>query len=132
YRIDLLFFHRGLRRLIAIDLKLGRFQASDKGQLELYVRWREKYEKRPGEERPLGLILCAAKSEEHVELLKLEHSGIRVAEYFTALPTRERLEANLPPALRSARERIDSRPSHDAAAVGYGAGLRGLSRARDL
>ena len=118
YRIDLLFFHRGLRRLIAIDLKLGRFQASDKGQMELYLRWLEKYEMRPGEERPLGLILCAAKSEEHVELLKLEHSGIRVAEYFTALPPRELLEAKLHAALRSARERIDSRPSHDAAAAG--------------
>jgi predicted nuclease of restriction endonuclease-like (RecB) superfamily len=113
YRIDLLFFHRRLRRLIAIDLKLGRFQASDKGQMELYLRWLQKYDMRPGEEPPLGLILCAGKSEEHVELLELERSGIRVAEYLTELPPRELLEARLQAAVRLARERIDSRPTDE-------------------
>ena len=110
YRLDLLFFHRRLRRLIAIDLKLGRFQAADKGQMELYLRWLQKYEQRAGEEAPLGLILCAGKSEEHVELLELERSGIRVAEYVTELPPKAVLEAKLQAAIAAARGRIDARP----------------------
>lgn len=109
YRLDLLFFHRRLRRLIAVDLKLGRFQASDKGQMELYLRWLEKYEQRPGEDPPLGLILCAGKSQEHVELLQLEQSGIRVAEYVTELPPRELLQQKLHAAISAARRRIDNR-----------------------
>jgi predicted nuclease of restriction endonuclease-like (RecB) superfamily len=109
YRLDLLFFHRRLRRLIAIDLKLGRFQAGDKGQMELYLRWLERHEQRSGEESPLGLILCAGKSEEHVELLRLEDSGIRVAEYLTELPPRELLEAKLHAAIRVAHHRIAAR-----------------------
>jgi predicted nuclease of restriction endonuclease-like (RecB) superfamily len=108
YRLDLLFFHRRLRRLIAVDLKLGRFQASDKGQMELYLRWLEKYEQRPGEEPPLGLILCAGKSQEHVELLQLEQSGIRVAEYVTELPPREVLEQKLHFAIAAARQRMEA------------------------
>jgi predicted nuclease of restriction endonuclease-like (RecB) superfamily len=109
YRLDLLFFHRRLRRLIAVDLKLGRFQAADKGQMELYLRWLEKYEQRPGEDPPLGLILCAGKSQEHVELLQLEQSGIRVAEYVTELPPREILEQKLHAAIGAARKRMESR-----------------------
>jgi predicted nuclease of restriction endonuclease-like (RecB) superfamily len=106
YYLDLLFFHRRLRRLLAIDLKLGRFRAADKGQMELYLRWLEKHERQPGEESPLGLILCAGKSDQHVELLQLERSGIRVAEYLTELPPREILERRLHEALRAARERF--------------------------
>ena len=108
YRLDLLFFHRRLRRLIAIDLKLGRFRAAYKGQMELYLRWLEKYEQRAGEDPPLGLILCAGKSEEHVELLQLERSGIRVAEYMTELPPMAVLEAKLHAALKSARRRVEN------------------------
>jgi len=103
YYIDLLFFHRRLRCLIAIDLKLGRFQAADKGQMELYLRWLNKYERIPGEESPMGLILCAGKSDEHVELLGLSDSGIRVAEYLTELPPRELLEAKLKSAVEKAQ-----------------------------
>jgi len=106
YYLDLLFFHRRLRRLVAIDLKLGRFQAADKGQMELYLSWLDRYDRQPGEEPPLGLILCAGKSSEHVELLQLERSGIRVAEYLTALPPREVLEKKLHEAIRTARERL--------------------------
>ena len=79
YYLDLLFYHRRLRRLIAIDLKLGKFQAADKGQMELYLRWLERHDLAPGEQSPIGLILCSDKSEEHVELLQLDKSGIRVA-----------------------------------------------------
>jgi predicted nuclease of restriction endonuclease-like (RecB) superfamily len=106
YYIDLLFYHRGLRRLVAVDLKLGRFQAADKGQMELYLRWLDAHERKPGEEAPLGLILCAGKSDEHVALLRLEETGIRVAEYLTALPAREVLEKKLHDAIRTARERL--------------------------
>jgi predicted nuclease of restriction endonuclease-like (RecB) superfamily len=112
YYLDLLFFHRRLRRLLAVDLKLGRFRAADKGQMELYLRWLEKHELQAGEESPLGLILCAGKSDEHVELLQLERSGIRVAEYLTELPPREILERRLHEALRAARERFT--PALDA------------------
>src|SRR5262249_17014356 len=106
YYLDLLFYHRRLRRLVAIELKLDRFQAADKGQMELYLRWLEKHDTRPGEEPPLGLILCADKSEEHVELLQLDQSGIRVARYLTELPPRELLEKTLHESIRRARERL--------------------------
>lgn len=95
YSIDLLFYHRRLKCLIAIDLKIGEFEAAHKGQMELYLRYLEKYELVEGENLPIGLILCAGKNEEHVELLQLEKSNIRVAEYLTALPPREVLQAKL-------------------------------------
>ena len=106
YYLDLLFYHRGMHRLVAIELKRGKFRAADKGQMELYLRWLDKYERRKGDENPLGLILCAEKSVEHVELLQLENSGIRVAEYMTDLPPRAVLEARLHEAVRMAREQI--------------------------
>lgn len=108
YRLDLLFLHRRLRRLIAIELKMGRFQAADKGQMELYLGWLAKYEMRPGEEPPLGLILCAGKSEEHVELLQMEKSGIRVAEYVTEILPRHLLEAKFHAAVKAARQRVET------------------------
>lgn len=106
YYLDLLFYHRGLRRLVAIDLKLERFQAADKGQMELYLRWLQENETHPDEEPPIGLILCAGKSQEQVRLLQLEASGIRVAEYLTELPPREVLERKLHDAIRLAREQL--------------------------
>ena len=109
YRIDLLFYHRKMRRLVAIDLKLDRFKAAHKGQMELYLRWLEKYEMQEGEETPLGLVLCAGKSSEHVELLRLEKTGVRVAEYLTDLPPRDLLEKKLHEAIRFARERMSRR-----------------------
>lgn len=95
YYIDLLFYHRGLHCLVAIDLKLGKFHPADKGQMEIYLRWLEKYDMRSGENPPLGLILCGSKDYEEIELLRLENSGIRVAEYLTELPPREILEKKL-------------------------------------
>jgi predicted nuclease of restriction endonuclease-like (RecB) superfamily len=106
YYLDLLFYHRRLRCLVAIELKLGKFQAADKGQMELYLRWLEKHEMHPGEETPIGLILCADKSEEHVELLRLEDSNIRVSRYLTELPSKELLEQKLHQAISLARERF--------------------------
>ncbi len=95
FHLDLLFFHRKLRRLIAIDLKLGKFKASYKGQMELYLRWLEKYEMQATEETPLGLILCTEGSHEQIELLKLDQSGIKVTEYLTELPDRKLLKEKL-------------------------------------
>ena len=109
YYLDLLFYHRRLRRLVAIDLKLGRFQAADKGQMELYLRWLQEHEARPDEEPPIGLILCADRSAEHVRLLRLEAAGIRVAQYLTELPPQEVLERKLHDAIRLAREQLARR-----------------------
>jgi predicted nuclease of restriction endonuclease-like (RecB) superfamily len=106
FYLDLLFFHRGLRRLVAIDLKLRDFQPGDKGQMEFYLRWLAKYEQKPGEQSPIGLILCAGKKREQIELLELEKSGIRVASYWTKVLPRKLLQKKLHEAIRHARERL--------------------------
>jgi predicted nuclease of restriction endonuclease-like (RecB) superfamily len=106
--LDLLFYHRRLRRLVAIDLKLREFKPGDKGQMELYLKWLDRYERKEGEEKPIGLILCAGKLQETVELLDLEQSGIRVSAYWTkALPKKE-LERKLHDAVRLARARLQA------------------------
>lgn len=107
YYIDLLFYHRRLRCLVAIDLKLGKFQAAYKGQMELYLRWLEKHEMVEGENKPIGLILCAGKNEEHIELMHLKESNIRVAEYFTILPDKQLLESKLKQAISRAKSRLE-------------------------
>ncbi|MBK9259847.1 MAG: DUF1016 family protein [Polyangiaceae bacterium] len=106
FYLDLLFFHRPLRALVAVELKLGRFEASDKGQMELYLRWLDKHEREPHENPPLGLILCADKNEEQIELLQLTDGAIRVARYLTELPPRELLERKLLHAIEHARARL--------------------------
>ena len=113
YYLDLLFFHRGLRRLVAIELKLEAFRPADKGQMELYLRWLDRYERRPGEEAPLGLILCVGKKAETVELLALGEAGIHVADYLTELPPRDLLEARLHEAIATARARTLPGPADD-------------------
>ena len=105
FYLDLLFYHRGLRRLVAVELKLEKLKPAHKGQMELYLRWLDKYERQPHEEAPVGLILCQAADTEQVELLRLDESGIRVAEYMTELPSREMLQAKLHQALEIARAR---------------------------
>lgn len=95
FYLDLLFYHRKLKRLIAIELKLDKFKAAYKGQMELYLRWLDKYEKQEGEETPLGLILCAEGGHEQIELLQLSNSGINVAEYLTELPNRQLLKERI-------------------------------------
>ena len=108
FKLDLLFYHRLLKRLICIDLKIGAFEAADKGQMELYLRWLEKHEMQLGEERPIGLILCEDKGEEQVELLQLDRSGIRIASYLTDLPPRPLLQKKLHDAARLARARLEA------------------------
>lgn len=109
--IDLLFYHRKLRRLVAIDLKLGEFQAADKGQMELYLRWLEKHAMEAGEDTPLGLILCASKSSEKIELLRLDESGIHVATYMTELPPIEVLRRKLHDSFERAQRQLEHRMS---------------------
>ncbi len=104
FYIDLLFYNRKLKRLVAIELKLGEFKAEYKGQMELYLRWLAKHEQEIGEAPPLGIILCSGKKHEQVELLELGKTGIHVAEYLTELPPRELLEHKLQEAI--ARSKI--------------------------
>jgi predicted nuclease of restriction endonuclease-like (RecB) superfamily len=113
YCIDLLFYNRKLKRLIAIDLKLGNFKAEYKGQMELYLRWLTKYEQEPDEQPPLGIILCAGKKQEQIELLELDKSGIHVAEYLTVLPSKELLQAKLQEAIATARLRLPNFTSQE-------------------
>lgn len=109
FYIDLLFYNRKLKRLVVIDLKLGRFKAEYKGQMELYLRWLAKHEQEADEKPPLGIILCAGKQQEQIELLELDNSGIHVAEYLTILPPRETLQAKLHQSIESARARLSGK-----------------------
>jgi predicted nuclease of restriction endonuclease-like (RecB) superfamily len=106
YNLDLLFYHRKLKRLVAIELKIDKFKAKYKGQMELYLKWLDKHEKQDGEQSPIGLILCAVASKEQIELLEMHKDGIMVAEYWTELPPKEVLETKLRMTLIEARERI--------------------------
>ena len=109
FHLDLLFFHRHLRRLIAVELKLESFQPAHVGQMELYLRWLEKHERAPGEEAPIGLILCASADAEQVELFQLDAKSIRVSEYLTELPPLSLLRARLHQAIEHAREQAARR-----------------------
>lgn len=103
YRIDLLFFHRTLRRLVAIDLKLGRFKPEHEGQMLLYLRYLNRNERKEGEESPIGLILCSEGNTEHIEYLMLEESNIKVAQYYTQLPDKKLLSEKLQRAIEVAK-----------------------------
>ncbi len=109
FYLDMLFYHRSLRRLVAIELKLGSFDPAHKGQMELYLRWLDRYERRPGEEMPIGLILCGEKNREQIELLQLDRGEIRAAEYLVELPPKGLLEAKLHEAIRLARGQTEMR-----------------------
>jgi predicted nuclease of restriction endonuclease-like (RecB) superfamily len=113
YYIDLLFYHRRLRRLVVIELKIGDFKPADAGQMELYLRWLDRYERQKGEERPIGLILCAGKKRETVELLELEPRGIHVAEYLIELPPRKLLEQRLHEAVVRTRLRLEQQEADE-------------------
>jgi predicted nuclease of restriction endonuclease-like (RecB) superfamily len=109
YYIDLLFYHRRLKALVAIDLKIGEFEAAYKGQMELYLNYLQKYESVDGEQSPIGLILCAGKNSEHIELMQLDKSNIRVAEYLTILPEHKVLQEKLHHAIEIAQNKIQSK-----------------------
>jgi len=107
--LDLLFFHRGMKRLVAIELKLGQFEPEHKGQMEWYLRWLDKNERKTGEEKPIGIILCANKDHEDVEYLELDQAGIHVAQYLTELPPKELLEEKLHKAIAIARQEYEAK-----------------------
>ena len=109
FYIDLLFYNRKLKRLVAIDLKVGRFKAEYKGQMELYLRWLAEHEQEADENPPLGIILCADKKQEQIELLEMDKSGIHVAEYLTVLPPKAELEQKLRQAVINAKLRLDNK-----------------------
>ena len=106
FYIDLLFYNRKLRRLVALELKIGDFRAEYKGQMELYLRWLARHEQEADENPPLGIILCTGKKQEQIELLELDRSGIHVAEYLTVLLPRETLQARLHQSIERARARL--------------------------
>ena len=89
YYLDLLFYHRKLNCLIAIDLKLGKFKPQYKGQMELYLKYLQKYEMQPNENKPIGLLLCSQGNTEHIELLMLDEDNIKVGQYLTCLPDKQ-------------------------------------------
>jgi predicted nuclease of restriction endonuclease-like (RecB) superfamily len=107
--LDLLFYNRYLKRLVAVELKLGRFEAAHKGQMQLYLGWLDKYERQEGEESPVGLILCSESGREEIELLKLDRDGIVVAEYWTTLPPKKEFEQKIHEILAETRERMERR-----------------------
>lgn len=108
FYLDLLFFHRRLQRLVAVELKLGAFKPTYKGQMELYLRWLDKYERQEGEDPPVGIILCAGKKQEQIELLELGKSGIHVAEYLTDSLPKEVMQKKFHKAVALARKRLEN------------------------
>lgn len=118
--LDLLFYHREIKRLVAVELKLGRFKAAYMGQMLLYLKWLDKYERKDGEEAPIGIILCATANREKVELLEMDKAGIAVAEYWTHLPPKAEFEARIKAIMVEAKERLERRkslPASDAKKV---------------
>jgi predicted nuclease of restriction endonuclease-like (RecB) superfamily len=109
FYLDLLFYHRRLKRLVAVELKLGKFDARHKGQMELYLSWLNRHERQEDENAPLGLILCAESSREQIELLDLDKDGIMVAEYWTALPDKKTFEQKIHSLLIETREQLARR-----------------------
>lgn len=109
FYIDLLFYNRKLKRLVVVELKQGNFKPEYKGQMELYLRWLDKHETESGENPPLGIILCAGKNSEQIELLELDGAGIHVAEYITVLPPPDVLRKKLHEAIAIAQARIEAK-----------------------
>jgi len=107
FKLDLLFYHRGLKRLVAIDLKIGRFMPAYKGQMELYLAWLKDNEMKEDENSPIGIILCTQAQRQRIEYLQLEKSGIAVAEYWTKLPPKEQFESKIREIMIEAKERIE-------------------------
>ena len=107
FYLDLLFYHRKLKRLVAVELKIGKFKAAYKGQMELYLSWLNENERQEGEEQPIGLILCSEAGKEQVQLLNMQKDRIMVAEYWTELPPKKLLEQKIITTLIEVRERLE-------------------------
>ena len=109
YTLDLLFFHRKLRRLVAVELKLGKFKPHYKGQMEFYLRWLNKFERDEHEEQPIGIILCTEASRDQIELMEMDKVGIAVSEYWTQMPQKKDFERKISEIYEEARERLARR-----------------------
>jgi len=107
FYLDLLFYHRKLKRLVAIDLKIGEFKAEYKGKMELYLRWLEKFDTEPDEKQPVGIILCTEGNREQIELLQLDKTNIKVAEFITKVLPRKLLAEKLHFAVEMAKNQLD-------------------------
>jgi predicted nuclease of restriction endonuclease-like (RecB) superfamily len=107
--LDLLFYHRKLKRLVAIELKIGNFKAAYMGQMSLYLKWLNRYERQDGEEAPIGIILCTKANHKKIELLELDKAGIAVAEYWTELPPKKEFERKISEIMAEAKERLERR-----------------------
>jgi hypothetical protein len=111
FTLDLLFYHRVLKRLVAVELKLGKFKPAHKGQMEFYLKWLNKFERVDGENYPIGIILCTDASRDQVELLELDKAGIAVAKYWTELPPKAEFERKIREITAEAKERLERRKS---------------------
>ena len=109
FRLDLLFYQRDLKRLVAVELKLERFRAAFKGQMELYLKWLNRYERRPDENEPIGLILCPTANRAQLELLEMDKAGIVVAEFWTHLPPQDEFTSKINAIMVEAKERLTRR-----------------------
>ena len=109
FTLDLLFFHRILKRLVAIELKIGKFKPSYMGQMQFYLKWLNRYEVQEGENPPIGIILCTEASRDQIELMELDKEGIAVAEYWTQLPPKHELEQKINQIYEEAKERLERR-----------------------
>ena len=116
FKLDLLFYHRILKRLVAIDLKIGKFKPSYMGQMRFYLKWLNRFEQQEGENAPIGLILCTEASRDQIELMELDKEGIAVAEYWTQLPPKSEFEQKIREIYEEAQERLERHkllPSRD-------------------
>ena len=110
FKLDVLFYNRNLKRLVAVELKREEFHASAAGQMKLYLKWLNRYERQEGENEPIGLILCAGGNHrEQIELLEMDKDGIMVAEYWTTLPPKVEFEQKIQTILAETRERMAQR-----------------------
>jgi len=109
FTLDLLFYHRVLKRLVAVELKIGKFKPSYTGQMRFYLKWLDRYERKEGENAPIGLLLCASASRDQIELMGLDKEGIAVAEYWTALPPKIEFEKKIKEIIHEAKERLERR-----------------------
>jgi len=109
YYVDLLFFHRDLKRLVAIELKTGKFLPMYKAQMEMYLRLLNEQERREGENEPIGIILCSSADRQLVEFLQMDKAGIAVAEFWAKFSSKEDFERKLAAIAAEARERLERR-----------------------
>jgi len=120
FRLDLLFYHRVLKRLVAVELKLEKFRPEFKGQMEFYLKWLNRYEKQPDEKEPIGLILCPRANRGQLELLEMDKAGIAVAEFWTVMPPKKDFERKINEIMNEAKERLERRRTYGSQSFSVG------------